>query len=148
MRSTVLRSTAILIAALTAGSCRDFEPEPSLAPPDYSPQFTKVAVVRDDGREKHVLVPEACLSPGDQSPADYGPERLPPGCANNYNLQKMAARKRDLVKGRPLGPAPAAPAARAAQQYIDGRHDTTLGGGVRPDQPDIPQTGPSTTSTQ
>jgi hypothetical protein len=41
----------------------------------------------------------------------------------------MAERQSDLVRGRPLGAAPAAPSARAAQEYIYGTKGT-LGGGV------------------
>jgi type IV pilus biogenesis protein CpaD/CtpE len=55
----------------------------------------------------------------------------PPGCANAYNLQRMVVQEDDLVYGRELDPAVAAPAARAAQRYIDGRTDPVLGGGVR-----------------
>jgi hypothetical protein len=134
MRATGLRFAALAAVALTFGACRDEVPEASLVPPpDYSPNYTRVSVVSEDGHTKRALVPEACITPDDQSPADTGPERLPPGCANNYNLQQMAARKRDLTKGRALGPAPAAPTARAAQRYIDGREQPVLGGGVRED---------------
>ncbi len=152
MRSMVFCSAAVLAAAvsLCLPGCRKDDPEAALTPPDYSPHYTQVSVVKPDGREKRVLVPEVCLTPADQPAADYGPERLPPGCANNYNLQQMAARKRDLIKGRPTGAAPAAPAARAAQRYIDGRQEPALGGGVRPEKSELPDAGnagPSTTTT-
>jgi hypothetical protein len=133
MRATVLRFAALAAVTLTFGACRDEAPEASLVPSDYSPNYTRVSVVSEDGHTKRALVPEACITPDDQSPADTGPQRLPPGCANNYNLQQMAARKRDLTKGRALGAAPAAPTARAAQRYIDGREQPVLGGGVRED---------------
>lgn len=130
----VLHFAALAAVAMTLGACRDEVPEAGLVPPpDYSPNYTRVSVVTEDGREKRILVPEACLTPDEQSPADSGPARVPPGCANNYNLQRMAERKRDLTRGRTLGPAPAAPAARAAQRYIDGRDKPVLGGGVRED---------------
>jgi len=139
MRCTAIRSAILFAAVLSVAACRkDYEPEASIVPPDYSPHYTKVGVLKPDGREKKVLVPEACMTPDDQSVADLGPERLPPGCANAYNLQRMAARKRDLTQGRTLGAAPAAPAARAARRYIDGRQDPTLGGNVEPDE----ETGP------
>jgi hypothetical protein len=54
-------------------------------------------------------------------PTDWqlGP-RVPPGCANAYNLLHMVERERDLVEGRKLGQAPAGPSARAAQKYLYG----------------------------
>lgn len=130
---TVLHFATLAAVSVVFSACRHEVPEASLVPPDYSPHYTHVGVISQDGYEKRVLVPEACLTPDAQSPADIGPERVPPGCANNYNLQRMADRKRDLRHGRPLGPAPAAAAARAAQRYIDGRDGPVLGGGVRED---------------
>lgn len=135
MLRKVFIGAAIFSSALLLTACYDqgLTPEASLVPSDYSPDYTYVTKVSEDGRIKRVLVPEACLSIDAQSPADIGPERLPPGCANNYNLQRMVERKRDLRTGRPLGAAPAAPAARAAQNYIDGKKQETLGGGFRKD---------------
>ncbi|NJM35453.1 MAG: hypothetical protein HC850_12920 [Rhodomicrobium sp.] len=129
--NTLIRSAALTaVVALTA--CYDSVPSASISdPPDYSPNHVPIKLVSDSGREKTKLVPEACLMPDDQSAADYGPARLPPGCANNYNLQRIVERKRDLTNGRPLGPAPAAPASRAAQRYIDGEPIPSLAGGVR-----------------
>ena len=101
-------------------------------PPDYSPDYTSVPVVAANGRTRWVLVPKACLVPDATEPPLLGPH-LPPGCANAHNLQRMAERKSDLVRGRPLGAAPAAPTARAAQEYIYGAKGTlpgTLGGGL------------------
>jgi hypothetical protein len=97
-------------------------------PPDYSPDYTSVPVVGPNGKTRWVLVPKACLVPDATEPPFLGPH-LPPGCANTYNLQRMAERKSDLVHGRPLGAAPAAPTARAAQEYIYGTKGT-LGGGL------------------
>ena len=105
-------------------------------PPDYSPDYTYVPVVGRDGRTRMVLVPKACLVPDPTEPPPLGPH-LPPGCANAYNLLRMAERKSDLVHGRPLGAAPAAPTARAAQEYIYGTKGT-LGGGL----PRLPGTTP------
>jgi hypothetical protein len=102
------------------------------APPDYSPDYTTVPVVGPNGKTRWVLVPKACLVPDPTEPPLLGPH-LPPGCANAYNLQRMAERKSDLVRGRALGAAPAAPTARAAQEYIYGNKSTlpgTLGGGL------------------
>jgi type IV pilus biogenesis protein CpaD/CtpE len=129
MRDLILRSAALVAAACLLSACREYGPETGLAtPPDYSARYTHVTVMNEQGRAKRVLAPEACLTPDEQSPADTGEARVPPGCANNYNLQRMAERKRDLTQGRRLGPAPAAPASRAAQRYIDGREAPALGG--------------------
>ena len=131
MRSFILCSAALSTALLLAG-CYEKDQDAYLAPPpDYSPDYSYVNLVSDDGRTKRVLVPEACLRAEEPSPADTGPPRIPPGCANNYNLQRMVEQKRDLTKGRPLAPAAGAPAARAAQNYIDGVGQRPLGGGVR-----------------
>jgi type IV pilus biogenesis protein CpaD/CtpE len=97
-------------------------------PPDYSPDYASVPVVDHRGRTRYVLVPKACLTPDGTEPEFLGPH-LPPGCANAHNLQRMAERQGDLVRGRPLGAAPAAPSARAAQEYIYGSKGT-LGGGL------------------
>jgi hypothetical protein len=97
-------------------------------PLDYSPDYTRVPVVAPNGRTRYVLVPKACLSPDPTEPLLMGPH-LPPGCANAHNLQRMAESQSDLVRGRPLGAAPAAPTARAAQEYIYGTKGT-LGGGL------------------
>jgi type IV pilus biogenesis protein CpaD/CtpE len=101
-------------------------------PPDYSPNYSYMseAPLGPTGRtQRHVLVPNACLTadPTDTA-ARLGPH-LPPGCANAHDLLTMVEHDRDLVEGRPLGPAPAAPSARAAQKYIDGV-EAPLGAGV------------------
>jgi hypothetical protein len=99
-------------------------------PPDYSPNYSYLPVTSpyEPGRVRYVLAPDACLTPDPTDRMMLGP-RLPPGCANAENLLAMADRKRDLVQGRKLGPAPAAPAARAAQKYIYGPREP-LGAGV------------------
>ena len=132
MRDFILPLVSLTVATSLLVACREYGPDPSVVPPpDYSPRYTHVTTVNEQGRTKRVLVPEACLTPDERSAADIGERRIPPGCANNFNLQRMTERKRDLTQGRPLGPAPAAPASRAAQKYIDGRDTPTLGGGVR-----------------
>jgi hypothetical protein len=116
-------------------------------PPDYSPDYTSVPVVAPNGETRWVLAPVACLVPDATEPPLLGPH-LPPGCANAHNLQRMAERKSDLVYGRPLGAAPAAPTARAAQEYIYGAKATlpgTLGGGLAPAPGTQPQ-GPGAAS--
>ena len=112
-------------------------------PPDYSPDYASVPVVGRNGRTRYVLVPKACLTPDATEPPFLGPH-LPPGCANAHNLQRMAERQSDLVRGRPLGAAPAAPTARAAQEYIYGTKGT-YGGGLARLPGTIPQ-GPGAQS--
>ncbi|WP_348601484.1 hypothetical protein [Phyllobacterium sp. SB3] len=97
----------------------------------YSPNYSyidtggtsKPGVVRKgyDSERAAMLVPDACITP------DTGedPMYLPSGCANNLNLQHMAAKKQDLMHGREMGPAMAAPVARAAQNYIEGTEPET-----------------------
>jgi hypothetical protein len=100
-------------------------------PPEYSPDFVRVPVEAEDGRVKRVLIPKACLKP-DETADDTLGETIPPGCANNWNLQRMAERKGDLFQGRRLSPAPAAPAVKAAQKYLEGKKNepNSAGGGV------------------
>jgi len=108
-------------------------------PPDYSPDYVYVPVVRADGGTRMVLAPKACLVADPTELPHLGPHS-PPGCANAWNLLRMAERKGDLLHGRPLGAAPAAPTARAAHEYIYGAKDT-LGGGF-PRVPGSPAPGP------
>jgi hypothetical protein len=131
-----LTGSAITLAALAA--CAEL-------PPDYSPHFVQVPVVsptRPDRVVRYELVPEACLVP-DPTDTELGP-RLPPGCANNANLLTMAEQKRDVVHGRKLGAAPAAPSARAAQRYIYGTRGQ-LGAGVGTTGPAV---APAAVSTE
>lgn len=129
-----VRYLAIAIASLALGACRNDAPDASLASSsDYSANYTRLQVVSENGHAKSVLVPEACLSNSGELLLEYEAQQLPPGCANAYNLQRMAASKSDLTHAERLSDAPAAPAARAAQRYLDGREEPVLGGGVRKD---------------
>src|SRR5690606_33029956 len=111
--STALRLSALTALIACAGCAK--------APPDYSPDYSYVSTTSFSSAKsvtgEAVLVPNACLN----APADLGPDpaetpttfvprlgpHLPPGCANAYNLQQMVENQRDLVEGRPLGPAAA-----------------------------------------
>jgi hypothetical protein len=144
---SILRSAA-LTSVLALSACYDLDRVPVAQinePVDYSPEYTYVDMYSESGRHKKVLVPEACLTPEAPYPADSGPPRLPPGCANNYNLERMVERKRDLKQGRRLGPAPAAPAARAAKAYIEGTREPTVGGGVSQEPASTMQSGKTST---
>jgi hypothetical protein len=96
-------------------------------PPDVSSDYVRIPIVssKPPHRVRYVLVPEACLT-HDQTAKEGLGKTLPPGCANAYNLLRMAERKGDVVKGQRLGKAYAVKTAKAAQKYLDG--DTgTLG---------------------
>jgi|GEM_PF-739224 len=103
----------IFMVVLTLGACTQL-------PPDYSPGYVRIRTSSYErpGQVRNILVPESCLVP-DATDTQF-PPRLPPGCANAANLEAMAERESDLVRGRRIGSAPAAPAARAAQNYIYG----------------------------
>lgn len=96
--------------------------------------YAPTRVVRHD---KTVIVPDACLTPD----VNEQPLYLPPGCANNLNLQMMVERPRDLEHGRRPGPAAAAPAAHAAQRYLYGATEAERKTGKsepQRDQPAVP----------
>ncbi|MHC1551796.1 hypothetical protein [Phyllobacterium sp. K27] len=109
-----------VIGAATLSGCMGTKIQP------YSPNYSYIdtggtsrpGVVRKgyDSERAAMLVPDACITP---DTGEY-PMYLPSGCANNLNLQHMAAKKQDLMHGREMGPAMAAPVARAAQNYIEG----------------------------
>jgi hypothetical protein len=123
-------------------------------PPDYSPDYVRVPVASEEYpyKVKHVLMPKACLNP-DPTADDIFGEKIPPGCANAFNLQRMAERKGDLFHGRNPGPAPAAPSVRAAQKYLNGEKVGNSGGGINEGEAAIvggeaPPAGPKQVSTQ
>jgi hypothetical protein len=122
---------------------------------DYSPGYSYVATGptgSEKGVSQSMLVPDACLTePNEdgQPPAatsltvvpDVGPD-LPSGCANAYNLQRMAERQKDLVEGRHTGPASGAVSARAAKRYLYGEEADALGGansGTESPPPPVPE---------
>lgn len=130
MPSPFFRLTVSAVAVLSLPACVEI--------PDYSPHYVQVPVYSSRPPHRVVryeLAPEACLTP-DPTDTQLGP-RLPPGCANNANLLAMVERKRDVVQGRKLGPAPASPSARAAQRYLYGPPVLGVGGtpGVEPSVP-------------
>jgi hypothetical protein len=122
-------------------------------PPDYSPNYSYIPVpaptAKHPDRVEYVLAADACLLPDPTAATPTGP-LLPPGCANAYNLQRMADREHDLVEGRKLGRAPAAPSARAAEKYIYGAQGPLGasvgkpgGGGAQPTTQDEAAPNPS-----
>jgi len=141
MRKVILRS-GCLAAAFAGLSGFDHQPVP---PPDYSPGYSFIEIVGPNGEVKRVLAPDACLTNEEPSPADLGEPRLPLGCANAFNLQRMVEDKRDLVQGRRLGPAPMGPAARAAIHYLNGHQDIAPAGSATAQPPATPNSSASTT---
>jgi hypothetical protein len=126
-RNTFRFALNCMIVAGTAAlaGCMGSKPQP------YSPNYSYLAtggtsrpgVVRKgyDRESAAMLVPDACITPDTADDPMY----LPSGCANNLNLQHMAVRKQELMRGREMGPAMAAPVARAAQNYIEGTDPET-----------------------
>jgi type IV pilus biogenesis protein CpaD/CtpE len=141
MSARFLRLAASLLAAAALQACAQI-------PPDYSPDYVQAPVMsrsHPDRVSHYELVPKSCLVP-DPTDTGLGASRLPPGCANNANLLAMVERKKDVVKGRKLGAAPASPSVRAAQKYIYGP-DGTLGVGINPStQPATPAGSSSETA--
>ncbi|MFC7399054.1 hypothetical protein ACFQU1_17760 [Chelatococcus sp. GCM10030263] len=107
--------------AVALGSCAS-------PPADYRPRYALITPAPGYGpgraAQGAAVVPEACLSAEPAFLETAGP-LLPPGCANAYNLAEMVERRSDLLHGRRLAPAPAAPTARAARRYIDGDRPRT-----------------------
>ena len=103
---------ALVLAGCQNGAARD--PLPYF--PNYhmaaGPSHVRKGYEKQAGR----LVPDACVTPD----VAEDPLYLPPGCANNMNLQLMVERQSDLVRGRKTGPAMAEPVVRAARRSIDG----------------------------
>ncbi|WP_237683899.1 hypothetical protein [Pseudaminobacter soli (ex Zhang et al. 2022)] len=124
----------IVLLSLGVAGCQT-EPQP-----DYSPGYSYVSTGGDSAKSANgsILAPDSCLGePADTDPSlastsqtispPLGPH-LPPGCANAYNLQRMAESQRDLVEGRRMGPARGAPGVRAAKRYLYGEEEDAMGG--------------------
>lgn len=134
---TLAKFAALL--PLLAGAAACSQTSASAQRPEYSPGYSYVAT--DGGGAKgvsgSVLAPDACLNDGiddDGVGARTGGTivqgvgtHLAPGCANAYNLQRMVESERDLVEGRRMGAAHAAPSTRAAQRYLYGDQPSTGG---------------------
>jgi hypothetical protein len=105
--SMALASTALLVAGCVTGE----QPAP------YSPRYSYAELPSDNGRPVTALMPDSCAWTAEAQAAGV----LPAGCANAYNLQRMVESERDLVEGRQMGPAPAQPAAIAANWYLQGK---------------------------
>lgn len=108
-----------LAAILLSGCQNSAERDPLPYSPNYHVAAASSSGAVRKGYERQEagrLVPDACVTPD----VTEDPLYLPPGCANNMNLQLMVERESDLVHGRKTGPAMAAPVVRAARNSIDG----------------------------
>lgn len=146
----VFRAALALPLVALAGCANNDKPQPQ----DYSPGYSYVATNASGGSEKgvggSVLAPDACLAePADDDLSPAATDltivsgvgtHLPPGCANAYNLQRMAESQRDLVEGRRMGPAAGAPTARAARRYLYGDETPIGGASSGANQPPVPET--------
>lgn len=108
---------AIVFASLILAGCQNgVERDPLPYSPNYHVVGASNAVRKGYDAQGGRLVPDACVTPDVVADPLY----LPPGCANNMNLQLMVERESDLVRGRKTGAAMAAPVVRAARRVIDG----------------------------
>ena len=91
----------------------------SLGPISWETGYRQVAPDPADGEDAQRLsiVPNTCRA----EPGEAGIVTLPPGCANDLNLQQMVERPSDLLHGREMGPARAAPVAAAARERLGDR---------------------------
>lgn len=67
--------------------------------------------------------PNACLAIANRDATTQRARRLPAGCANALNLQRMVERPDDLRRGRGTGASFAGPVAQAAERYLRGEQD-------------------------
>ncbi len=91
----------------------------SLGPISWETGYRQVAEDPADGdaAQRLAIVPNTCRVQPDQT----GIVTLPSGCANDLNLQRMVERPDDLLQGREMGPASAAPVAAAARERLGKR---------------------------
>ncbi|MFC3282192.1 hypothetical protein [Litchfieldella rifensis] len=91
----------------------------SLGPMSWETGYraTGVAQAGNEASLRQSISPIACRT----QPGETGIVTLPPGCANDLNLQFMVERPRDLLHGREMGPARAGPVANAAQERLANR---------------------------
>lgn len=109
---TALRLGACLVALLLAG-CQS-----SMGPMSWDTGYRQLTTAdATNAPHEASIMPNLCQA----QPDDAGRVGLPPGCANDFNLQQMVVEPQDLVRGREMGPALAAPVADAANEYLNGR---------------------------
>jgi len=89
----------------------------SMGPMSWTSGYRQVTAADADASNAALIVPNLCQT----QPDETGLVTLPPGCANDLNLQLMVVEPQDLVRGREMGPAMAAPVADAANELLHGR---------------------------
>lgn len=90
----------------------------SMGPMDWATGYHQVTTVASARAPyETTIVPNLCQPQSGET----GRTTLPPGCANDLNLQLMVVEPQDLVRGRAMGPAMAAPVADAANEHLNGR---------------------------
>lgn len=115
-RLVPLLASAFLSLGLLAG-CQS-----SMGPMNWTSGYRQVAVANPQpsgavAGSQSVTIPNLCQT----QPDDTGLVSLPPGCANDLNLQLMVANPQDLTRGQEMGPAQAAPVANAARERLNDR---------------------------
>lgn len=109
---TVTRLGPCLMVVLLAG-CQS-----SMGPMNWATGYRQVTTDSATGApHETTIMPNLCQAESGET----GRAALPPGCANDLNLQLMVVEPQDLVRGREMGPAMAAPVADAASEYLNGR---------------------------
>ncbi len=103
------RTLACVASLLMLGGCAT-----ELDTPDDPMDYLRLRDDPSTGAAR--TVPAACTGADNSA----GRARLPLGCANALNLQRMVQDTRDLHQGQAMGPTLAAPVGRAAQQYLLG----------------------------
>ncbi|ALM53816.1 hypothetical protein [Halomonas huangheensis] len=94
----------------------------ALGPMSWQSGYRASGVAATDTRtaQLQAIAPNTCDLLSDQS----GIVTLPPGCANDINLQYMVERPQDLLYGREMGPAQAQPVATAARERLTDREQS------------------------
>lgn len=112
MPATMTRAVVLLTLTLLGG-CQS-----SMGPMSWTSGYRNVTVANADGQGTSTrTIPNLCQS----DPGQSGLITLPPGCANDLNLELMVVDPGDLTRGREMGPAMAAPVAAAASQRLNDR---------------------------
>lgn len=111
LKCTASRLRPCFVVLLLAG-CQS-----SMGPMSWDTGYRQVTTAATSAPHESTIMPNLCQP----KPDDAGRAGLPPGCANDFNLQQMVVEPQDLVRGREMGPAMGAPVADAANEYLNGR---------------------------
>lgn len=91
----------------------------SMGPISWETGYRQIEEVSPDDPDalRWAILPNTCRAGFDER----GVIPLPPGCANDLNLQWMVERPEDLLRGREMGPARAGPVGAAARELLEDR---------------------------